>query len=806
MVYFLKPIMVLLLLFPLCMTPSAAQHPARCAHFHSQVHALGARSGDEADLRGDTIDILKYKIALDMTKMNNALIMGACTIDLQSKMEDVAEITLDLLQLEVDSVIAGDTHLPYQHVQGKLRILFPEALTTEEHLQLTVHYHGIPAQDATFGGFYFQNNHAYNIGVGFDANPHNFGRAWFPCFDNFTERSEYELQVLTNNGRRPYAGGERISVQTVGQDSLLTTWLLTEQIPTYLASIAVSNYTEVVRPYESITGDTIPVYLVAQAGDSSAMKQSFINLHHCTAGFEDKLGPYRWPRIGFVAVPFFSGAMEHATNIAYPRFAIDGTLSYETLYAHELAHHWFGNLITCRTAEDMWINEGWSSYCEALFLEHQYGQPAYRDEIRNKHKESFHHAHREDGGRYPVSGVPTELTYGTHVYIKGAVMAHNLRGYMGDEAFFTALQALMEEYQFSDVSSEDLRDFMQLYTDADLSAFFNDWIFREGYPEFRIRSAQAINDHQWNITVEQYQHYNPELYTHVPMLITAQDSQGNRYHERVVLSGESTQVTMTVPSDFVPNVFFLNTDEAIAHAVFAEEKQITTSALQQFHYAEAGISVANNGGASQVFVRVENHFAPADANQSQQEFFFSPDRWWYVYHDGNADAAVHGLFSYYGNPNENKFYDPLFFEYLENNGLNENDIIMVYRPTGHNEWQEVPEYYVQTASNPNNWLGNVAVMNLIPGEYAWAVRTNSSGITPKKAENLPLYFNGRELVFTHQHEQLDVIVLDANGRLVTRDSNFYGAALSLSHLAPGAYHAAVLRSNGEMHTLHFIKP
>lgn len=804
MTNYIKPVLLLFAIVQLCVSSALAQMRTPCAHRNSHVHHMGWRSG-ELDLRGDTIDIVKYKIALDMTQISNVLIAGACTVDLESKMDDVTEITLDLLQLAVDSVNVSGVNVPFQHEQNKLRIVFPEALATNDHLQLTVHYHGTPAQDGTFGGFYFQNTYAYNIGVGFNADPHNFGRAWFPCFDNFTERSEFELEVLTSNGRKPYAGGERISVETVGQDSLLTTWLLTEQIPTYLASIAVANYTEVVRPYESVTGSTIPMYLVAQPGDTTAMKQSFVNLYNCTSGFEEKLGPYKWSRIGFVAVPFGGGAMEHATNIAYPRFAIDGSLAYETLFAHELAHHWFGNLITCRTAEDMWINEGWASYCEALFLEHQYGQDEYRAEIRSKHKDAFHNAHRDDGARYAVSGIPTEITYGTHVYIKGAVMAHNLRAYMGDEDFFTGLQALMEQHAFSDISSEDMRDFLQDYTEADLTSFFNNWIFQEGYPEFRIRQHSPINDNQWSITIEQYRHYNPELYTNVPMLITALDGQGNRHSEHFILSGESTEVTMTLPNDFVPNTFFLNTDEAIAHAVFAEEKQISSTSTQHLNYAEASIAVAHFGGANQVFVHMENHFAPADINQSQDEFFISPDRWWYVYHDGNAGAVVRGLFSYYGNSTQTKYYDPLFFEYLQENGLDETDIVMVHRPTGHTTWQEVDEYYVQTSSNTTNWLGDVAVMSLIPGEYAWAVRTNTSHVANDKNVSRSVFFNGRELVCTLPDSPVELFVMDSNGRLITHAGNIDNNIISLAHLSSGLYHAILRTNDGKVQTIQFMK-
>ena len=177
------------------------------------------------------------------------------------------------------------------------------------------------------------------------------------------------------------------------------------------------------------------MWLTALPGDTTNMKLSFTHLDEAMQAFEGRFGAYRWPKVGFSAVPFNAGAMEHATCIAYPKSLLDGTTNYETLMAHELSHHWWGDLVTCRTAEDMWLNEGWASFCEMLFTEALYGEEAYRDAVRDNHKDVLLYAHRSDGGRFPVSGIPLNITYGDHVYNKGADVARNLRSFMGDEDF-----------------------------------------------------------------------------------------------------------------------------------------------------------------------------------------------------------------------------------------------------------------------------------------------------------------------------------------------------------------------------------
>ncbi len=164
--------------------------------------------------------------------------------------------------------------------------------------------------------------------------------------------------------------------------------------------------------------------------------------------------------------------MEHATNIAYPSFAVDGTLVFEDLMAHEFGHHWWGDLVTCETADDMWLNEGWASYSENLFMEAVYGREAYLDAVIFNQIEVMQYAHIQDGAHYPVSGVPFDVTYGRHVYNKGADVAHTLRGYMGDEAFFRCIREYLDAFAFQTANSEQFRDFLGECSGFDLDDFF----------------------------------------------------------------------------------------------------------------------------------------------------------------------------------------------------------------------------------------------------------------------------------------------------------------------------------------------
>jgi len=760
-----------------------AQTPEfRCSHFHSHLN----RNGQERtiydapeNLRSDTIDVLRYTIDLDMTRMSQNLISGACKVDFNSLMNGVDVLHLDLEGLNVDSVTFSGGQLTFTHNGRDLHIQLPTALNAGQSFQLTVHYGGDPITDTSWGGFYTTaSGFAYNIGVGFDADPHSLGRVWFPCFDNFVERSEFIVNVLTNNGRRAYCGGVMTSMETVGQDSLLTQWVLEDHpIPAYLASVAVSNYRHVNNSYETLLGENIPVWLTARPQDTTAMKNSFANLLNCLSGYEDHYGPYRWPRVGFVSVPFSGGAMEHATNIAYPALAINGALTYETLMAHELSHHWWGDLVTCRTREDMWLNEGWATYSEALFREVQYGTQAYKDYMANYHKRALTRTHIEDGGRYPVSGVPHDLTYSSTVYVKGSNMVHNLRGVMGDANFFAACQAYTEAFQFKDASTIDLRDFFQQFTEEDLTSFFADWVFEPGFPEFRIEHQQITpQGSNWTVdlTIRQYQHYSSDYYENVPLEVTVMNNALESETHQVNVVGEWSLVGIN--SSIEPVFVILNRNQKLNYAVLAEERIVTNTGTANLTFAEFDMSVTNMGGASSIWVRAENHWAPAQLPNliPFTEFLVSSDRWWNIQSNLPEEAIINGSVRFFGDPsNQNSFFDPTYFTQVASYGLNENNLIILYRPDAQSDWTEWPSISINTQGSTTNWAGRITINGIRPGHYTWAVRTGTVSTEERlntEEQKLSVNLINPETIVVTSPEGL-IRVLDMQGKLIAQKNS-----------------------------------
>lgn len=757
----------------------------------------------QTNTRSDTLDILHTTLTLDFTQWENQVMHAAASYEIMPLLDDIEKVVFDLNPFSVDSVLVNGLPAGYTHVAPLLVIDPPEPISANTAIEVVIFYHGTPQPDASgLGGFYWEANFAFNLGVGVDANPNSFGRAWHPCFDNFIERSTYTIEVLTSGNRQAYCGGLPTSIQELPGDSLLSTWEMTETIPAYLSSIAIGNYVRVEQVFEGLLGD-IPVWIIAQAQDTTAVLNSFTHLFDAIEGYETFYGPYRWSKVGYVMVPFSSGAMEHATNIAYPILAANGSLAFSWIMAHELSHSWWGNLVTCQSQEQMWINEGFATFSEALFFEHLEGYSSYLNYMRNKHKDVLTTAHVRDGGRFAVNNIPHDLTYGAHVYDKGASVIHTLRGVLG-AAFFPALQDFLDANAFSAVHTDQLRDFLSNYTAFDLDAFFSTWVNQPGYPDFRLSSID-ISSNGTNYTVElnigQHLHHAPELYEDVPLTITvfADDHNGLTEDIEVVASGLETSISFEL--DFEPQQIIINRDERIQQAVLADERVFSSNGIKNLAYAEFRMSVSSFQGGEEAWVRAENHWSPADIAPEQPEFRISTDRFWRVCAAGNTDYNATCRVRYYGNPDAPSYFDTEFFAEMAELGLPEDSLIIVYRQTPNSPWLIHPDFSVGVQGVADDYQGFIDFSWLGDGDYAWGYKTGLVGTGEShQAPSISVYPNpASDRIFIRDYAG-SVRIYGANGRLLLDEPNRV-AGISLVGLPPGWY--LLQTENG--HLEKFIK-
>ena len=742
------------------------------------------------NLRSDTIDVLKYTINLDITDFTNKKISGNTIIRFAPKINGQNKLRLDLLKLVIDSIKQNSVVITYNYNDTLLKVNLVASLNTTDTSEVTVYYHGVPQGDPSgWGGFSFSGNYAYNLGVGFGAKPHNYGRVWFPCFDNFVEKSKYEFNIITDTTKRAYCNGALVSDTKLG-NKRTRQWILNKEIPSYLASVAVADYTQVNWSVNAANG-TLPIVLAARASDTVALKNGFIHLPNAILGYENYYGPYVWNRVGYCLVPFNSGAMEHATNIAYPVAAT--SIAYESqLMAHELSHHWWGDLMTCETQEDMWLNEGMASYSERLFLEWTYNYAKYLAEVKLFHDDLIKYVHFKEKGFRAISGVPFEYTYGDHVYKKGADVAHTLRSYMGDVPFFNGLKYVLQQKAYKSMNSIEFRNLLQTSSGQNLTAFFDNWVLNGGWPHFSIDSVKTTgtsSPYTSTVYLKQKLHGAPTLYTNVPLEITFMNSVWSKEIKTISMSG-STQF-FTVQTNSLPAYAGINVGSKISDAISSEYKTIKTVANVAYSLGKITLQVSNKGIDSS-YIRVEHNLAKADAfKNNTHNFRLNTQHYWKI--DGIISSGFLSKikFNYDGNKNTSGI------SYLDTclTTINGDSLILLYRKNAADDWKEVSNY---SKFKSGTKTGFVTADTFKLGEYVFANGKSSViiGLNEKnktKAEMI-IFPNpaSTELTINLQNFKLtssnSIDIIDMQGKLVKHIQNISSENnINISDLAKAHY-------------------
>ncbi len=758
--------------------------------------------------RSDSIDIINYSIHLDFTNFIGKRIKGFCTVRFAPKINGVDYINLDIEQLVVDSVQWNGNNLAFNRVGTLLNIPLPTALNTTDTTEVTVFYQGLPPTDASgFGGFHFENVYAYNLGVGFSADPHNYGRAWYPCFDNFVERATYDFHIISHGGRKGFCNGILTNEINLGGDTLMRSWEMNDPIPSYLACVAVSSYETVHMNHSGLNGN-IPISLVALANDTTNLKNSFINLGEAIDAFEYWYGPHQWDKIGYVLTTV--GAMEHPTCIAYPASIANGNLTYEDIMAHELGHHWWGNLATCQTAEDMWINEGMASFSEHLFLEWAYDRATYIEEVKNNHSNVMQYAHIEDEQYWAVSGIPHNLTYGTHVYDKGAVVGHSLRGYLGDTMFRTACQSIMNDFKFKDISSADMRDHITNVTGIDMNPFFDDWIFSPGFSHFAIDSFQTVfngTDYEVTLFVRQRLKGATNFHTNVPFELSMVSADRTFHRTMIEASGELTTINVNCP--FEPVMSFLNENNLINQARLDDLIEITDPLSKTLRFGKMQIFV--NEVPDTTLFRAAHHWVAPDTIRNNPNNLRISN-----YHHWTIDGII---------PEGFKATARFYFDgrtaigggngYLDTDlvSVREDSIYLLYKANHAEDWAIYPHYTRNHLGSAFNRYGAMILDTIMLGHYAFAnggMLTGISEVTKEPEFQVfpnPTHDYLQVKATSYTNEPLQIQLTDLSGKAVLKkmiplnESQFQ---LDVSNFSNGIYFLSVWSSGVYMGTRKVI--
>ncbi len=384
-------------------------------------------------------------------------------------------------QLHVDSIVKSGQQLNYQVKNGdRLRVDLDQPLDKGDQDSLTIGYHREREAGVTMG--YYQSTHNNMPALWTLSQPYS-AKNWWPCKQSLSDKADsIDIHATTDSVYQVASNGEMVNKTNDGQ-FVTYHWRHDYPIATYLVAVAVTNYKRSVSFISTKERDSMSLvnYVYPETEKQDLEDLKFAN--KVLPYFEEKLGPYPFSgeQYGHVKTPM-AGAMEHQS------MSFMGDLG-KSFIAHELAHQWFGNKITCGTWRDIWLNEGFATYFEGLALRRFEGEQAW-----NGFKNSLLRAVKnQDGGSLytPKNPDSRRIFKYSLSYAKGAFVLRTLRLQMGDSAFWMGVRQYLQDsslaFQFA--TTEDFRRHMANASGDSLKTFFDDWVYQSGYPFYLVTWA-----------------------------------------------------------------------------------------------------------------------------------------------------------------------------------------------------------------------------------------------------------------------------------------------------------------------------
>jgi aminopeptidase N len=433
-------------------------------------------------------------------------VRGTCTLTLAVVAEGTRWLRLDAVELDVSRVVCAGATLPFSSDGAVLSVDCGRMLASGSEVTLEIDYQARPRRGLYFVGpdeaYPDKPEQVWSQGQDEDS------RHWFPCIDSPREKATSEVIATVPARFTVVSNGTRVSDELRGEQRRVHWRFDTPHAP-YLVTLVAGEFTELREQWEDVVLRTC-----VQKGREEEARRTLARTGEMLELLGRLLGvryPYEQYAQVFVA-DFIFGGMENTTATTLTdvilldeRAALD--CDFEALVVHELAHQWFGNLLTCRSWSEGWLNEGFATYAEYLWREHADGEDAAALELAQWGEQYF----REDAERYRRT-VATNLydapidIFDHHLYEKGARVLHMLRRLLGDGPFFAALRHYLCKHRTGTVETRDLSRAIEESTGRTLDWFFDQWITRgAGHPELEVSAAWDAEHRLLTVTVKQTQ-------------------------------------------------------------------------------------------------------------------------------------------------------------------------------------------------------------------------------------------------------------------------------------------------------------
>ena len=475
-----------------------------CDHEHAMLMPPGLElEGSRHYAPARQVDVRHIK--LDVTPdFERKTVAGTASITAEVLATPLEVLRLDAVHLRVAAVrCEGHPIGDFTSSTDDLQISFEQPLTPGTVFTLEIEYAAEPTQGLYFRtadmGYDEGDTHIWTQGEVHES------RHWFPCFDYPNERSSTEIichvpaeMTVLSNGERQGETAEEHGMKAVH-------WLQELPHANYLICLVAGHLAKLEKQH----GD-VPLGFYTQPSLAKHAANSFADTPAIMAFFEEEIGvPYPWPKYDQVTVLDFSaGGMENTTlttlthNTIFSR-ATENLRTTRRLDAHELAHQWFGDLVTCKDWSHLWLNEGFATYYTHLYEGHAFGRDAMLYGLyEDAHKKVLP---RKDDTRPIVFNEYTNpmQQFDFRSYPKGGWVLHMLRSQLGDDLYRTCIKKYLEQHAFQSVVSDDLRQVIEACSGRPFDRFFDQWVYSPRHPDLKIDYAWQPKQRLAKVTISQ---------------------------------------------------------------------------------------------------------------------------------------------------------------------------------------------------------------------------------------------------------------------------------------------------------------
>lgn len=402
-------------------------------------------------------------------------------------LQDDTRIQLDLYaNLNVDRIMLGTTELKYEREINAVFIDFPQTLRKGREYAIDFHYSGTPLEKGRFGGLAFRKDPAGKHWIN-TANEGEGSSIWWPGKDQWRDEPEgMRLGVAIPNGLVDVSNGKFVGKTDLGDGYTRWDWQIHYPINSYNVSLNIGDYVH----FTDTLGDrTLDFYVLP--GSLEKARTQFAQAAAMLEAYEEIFGEYPFEKDGYKLIEVPYSGMEHQSAVTYGnRFAngylerdwtgVGVSLKFDFIIIHESAHEWFGNAVSAADVSDMWIQEGWTTYLENLYVEKLFG---YDDALKyvNGYKSKV-------GNRQPIitqRGI--HRTPSQDMYFKGALFLNTLRSVVNDdETWWRVIRGFYQAFKYKNIMTEDMVRFFNAELGQDLTPVFDQYLRRAALPVLEL--------------------------------------------------------------------------------------------------------------------------------------------------------------------------------------------------------------------------------------------------------------------------------------------------------------------------------